>query len=72
VRHKIETKAREKITKACEAINLIFTEPASTAYPLKELSSCSILHHNCQMCGSQNHLQNQHPIEEKKKQPIIN
>jgi len=37
--------------------NLVFTESSSTANPLKELSTSCILHHNTQMCGSQNHLQ---------------
>ena len=46
-RHNTETKARTKILRVREAINLIFTEPASTAYPLKELSPCCILHHYC-------------------------
>jgi len=46
-----------------EVINLIFTEPASIAYPLKELSSSCILHHYGQMSGGQNHLQNQNAIK---------
>ena len=40
-----------------KSYNLIFTESTRSADSFKKLSSGRIFHHNCQMCGGQNHLQ---------------